>query len=198
MHDRGILRVGHRGDPGAEYLETGPCHQDRGVLVDAHAQVIRVMRDRAQQPRQPAALTEMHVDDQLRDEAEAGSGPHSGGCHLRALPAYYHRAAHGGGAGTGAGDDKAAGQFVAQNVVSPGADQRAKARLVAAAEEDAGGGGQHLGRLVPVGVRPAAEPEFPCLLHAELAEHSLILGVRLVGHAGRRSDEHDLRLVTAA
>ena len=48
-----------------------------------------------------------------------------------------------------------------------------------------------------VGVRPAAQSQFPGLIDAELAENPLVLGVYLVGKPGCRGDQGDPGLLAA-
>ena len=78
---------------------------------------------------------------------------------------------------------------VFQQVVDPGADQRAELGLVAAAEEDAGGGRQDRGGLIAVRVAAAAEPQLAGVFDAQLAEHALVVGVDLLGHVGGGRDQ---------
>ena len=62
---------------------------------------------RAEQPRQPPALAEVHVDQRLRHEPEAGPGADRCRRHVGSGAAEDHRAAHRGGACAGAADDQA-------------------------------------------------------------------------------------------
>ena len=86
----------------------------------------------------------------------------------------------------------------AEDLVGARPDQGADPGLVAAAEEDPGGVAQRRLRRVRVGVGPAAHPQFPGVLDAELAEYLLVLGVHLVGDAGRGGDQRDPGLVAPA
>jgi hypothetical protein len=198
VHDRGPFAVGDRGDSGAEYLEGVAIDQDRGVLVDAHAEVIRVERDCAQQPREPATLREMHVDEQPGRQPEPRPGAHGGRRDFRALAAEDHRPAHSGRTGAGARDDQAAAELLAEDVVGARADQGQDPGLIATAEEHPGGIAQRGGGGVGVGVRPAPQPELPGLLDAELTEDLLVLGVYLIGPAGRGGDQSDPGLAAPA
>ena len=115
-------------------------HQDAGVLVEADAEVLGIQCDGAQQPRQPPALDEVHVDQRLRDQPEARAGPDRGRRHAGPGTAEDHGAAHRRRARASASHDQAAvGQAVADDVVGARADQRAQLGLVAAAEEHASG-----------------------------------------------------------
>ena len=140
----------------------------------------------------------MHVDEQPGRQPEPGPGPHGGRRDLRALAAEDHRPAHGGRAGARARDDQTPAELLAEDVIGPRADQGQDPGLIAAADEDPGGITQRGGGGVGVGVRPAAQPELPGLLDAELAEDLLVLGVYLIGDAGRGGDQGDPGLVAPA
>jgi len=134
----------------------------------------------------------------LGQQPESGAGTHRGRRDLRPLPAEDHRPPHRGRTGAGPGDDQAAAELLAEDVVGLRADQGQDPGLVATADEDPGGITEYGGSGVGVGVRPAAQPQFPGLLDAQLAEHPLVLGVHFVGHSGRGGDQGDPGLLAPA
>src|SRR5215469_11945184 len=191
VHHGRVLSVDHGGHAGAEDFEAAVLDQHAGVLVQAYAQVLGCHGHAGQQPWQPAALTEVHVDERLRHKAETWSSANRRGGHLGPGPAEDHGAAHRGGTGARAGDHQTVGQPVGDDVVDPRADQGPQLGLVAAADEDSGCGRQQVGEVVTVGVTAAVQPKLAQVVDAELAEHSLVLGEYLVRRVRRGRDQHD-------
>ena len=58
--------------------------------------------------------------------------------------------------------------------------------------------GEHQRSVVAVRIGAAAQPQLGGPVHAELAEHPLVVGVHLLGHPGGGGDQDDPRLVAAA
>src|ERR1035437_9578413 len=85
-----------------------------------------------------------------------------------------------------------------QNVVGARADECADPGLVATADEYSGGVAEDGSGRVAVRITAAAQAQFPGVLHAELAEHLLVLRMHLVRHAGGRRDQRDPGQAAAA
>src|SRR5215831_10026945 len=90
MHDRGPLRVDDADDAATDHLEVTAADADRGVLVNADAEPVRIERNRAEQPWKPAALAEVHVDEHPRHQPEPWRCPDCGSRHLGTVAAKDH------------------------------------------------------------------------------------------------------------
>ena len=67
----------------ADDVETAVVDHDRGVLVDPDAEQPDVQGDPADQPRQPAALGEVHVDQHVVEQVQPRPDPYR---HLAPSP----------------------------------------------------------------------------------------------------------------
>jgi hypothetical protein len=189
--------VDHGDGAAAEHLETVAVGKDRGVLVDAQAELVRVERDRAEQPVDPATLGEVLVDQHPRQELQAGPGAHAPPAHPAGVTLGDHRAGHHGGAGAGAAQHHVpvGHQRLQQRVGERAAQHRGDPFLVAAGEEHAGGLAQDRLDGGVVGLGPAGQAQ--CLHVAGAPERLAVFGLRRLGFRAGRGDHHDPRVGAA-
>jgi hypothetical protein len=185
---RGCAR--RRSRSAAQHHEAVAAGQDGGVLVDAQAELVRVQRHRAEQPVEPPALGEVHVDQDARQQFEARRGAYGRGGHPRLVAADDHRPGHHRRARAGAADhQRAVGHPGLQQGVERGAAQhRGDPPLVPAGEEHAGGGPEIGGG----GLGPGAHPQRPDRAGAQAGERRHVLGLqdrRILTGGG---DDHDV------
>src|SRR5215207_102984 len=123
----------------AEDLETAAGQNDRGVLVDAEAELARIVGDSAKQPAEPPAFGEVLVDDDVADEPEAGRHVEvADPVRLAARALNQHGIAHDRGPCRGPGDEPAALVDLAHAALDGRvADLARDAELVAAGKEHA-------------------------------------------------------------
>src|SRR5262245_54537541 len=198
MDDGCPLRVDDRDRAAADQLKGVLVDADRGVLVDPYAEPVWIERDGAEQPGQPAALAEVHVDQHARQQAESRRDPHSCRGHLRAVAAEYHRPAQRCRARARPCDHEAVAEPVPEQVVDLRADQGLQPGLVTTAEKDAGGFAEHGRGILAIGVGAAADRQLLDMPDTELAEHFLVLSEYLPWLVSCGGDQHEASLIGAA
>src|SRR5215213_3546847 len=177
----------------AEDLETAAGQNDRGVLVDAEAELARIVGDSAKQPAEPPAFGEVLVDDDVADEPEAGRHVEvADPVRLAARALNQHGIAHDRGPCRGPGDEPAALVDLAHAALDGRvADLARDAELVAAGKEHARSPLEAPELLGVEGLGSVADVELGQVRHAEVREGFLVgfeVALRLMRGHGREDE----------
>nr|GEU28221.1 hypothetical protein [Tanacetum cinerariifolium] len=191
----GVARIDDGDGAVADHFQCVRRDDQRRVLVDAHAQQVRVGGDHGEQPRKAVTLREVLVDHHALHQPQAGAQVHGAFFGMQVgLAVCQHVRRHGRGASAGAGNGAAAvHQRAVHGVVGGGSAQdRHQAFLVAAGHEDAVGFFQHLDQFRVVGVGAGVEVHLRALGDSEVAKRDIVhfpylLAVDAGGHQACRA-----------